>query len=49
MIIRYIIHLSHCTCRCFSEQDLKVNLEFAIQNGWKILRIEKVDDERLAA
>lgn len=40
MQIRYIIHLRHGECRCFSDRDLEVNLRFALKEGLRIVGVE---------
>jgi len=40
MIIKFVIHLERGFCRCFSEKDLKTNLEFALREGLKIVSVE---------
>jgi hypothetical protein len=40
MNIKFTIYLEHGFCRCFSDRDLKVNLEFAIKEGYRVLAVE---------
>lgn len=41
MIIRYIIHFSRGECRCFSDNDLAVNIKFALSQGLDIVGVER--------
>lgn len=46
MQVQYTIHLGRGQfCRCFSERDLGVNLDFCIREGMKIEAVEKNDFE----
>jgi hypothetical protein len=38
----FVIHLDKCECACFSEHDLAVNIEFALKQGDRIVRVESV-------
>lgn len=49
MKILFIIHLQRGECRCFSERDLAVNLEFALREGFKIVTVERVLELECAA
>lgn len=42
MTIRYLIHLAHGDCRCFSERDLEVNLRFCLRERMRILGVERL-------
>ncbi len=44
MTIKFIIHLAHGYCRCFSEQDLEVNIRFALKEYKRILRVEAMTE-----
>lgn len=46
MTVQFTIHLGRGQfCRCFSERDLGVNLDFCIREGMKIEAVEKNDFE----
>lgn len=46
MQVQFTIHLGRGQfCRCFSERDLGVNVEFCIREGMKIEAVEKNDFE----
>jgi hypothetical protein len=42
MRVIFVIHLAEFKCSCFSDQDLAVNIEFALKQGDKILGVEAV-------
>ena len=42
MIVLFIIHLAHFDTRCFSLDDLKVNIEFSLKRGERIVSVEAV-------
>jgi hypothetical protein len=40
MTVKFTIHLDRGFCQCFSEKDLKTNIEFALRERYRILRVE---------
>ena len=43
MTVRFVIHMKHgWSCKCFSESDLVVNLDYALREGKTILRVEAI-------
>jgi hypothetical protein len=40
MIVKFVIHLERGECRCFSDSDLKTNVEFALREGMRIVGVE---------
>ena len=45
----YTIYTTKGRCACWSEQDLKNNLDFARREGWRVVRVsreEATDDKQ---
>lgn len=40
--IKFIIYLKSGFCRCFSETDLAVNINYCIRQGWRIIEVERL-------
>jgi hypothetical protein len=40
MNIKFVIYLERGFCNCFSQTDLKTNLEFALKQGYHIVAVE---------